>query len=142
MTEIKLIRVHWSFWIIGVVTLIWNTMGCINFIMQMIPEMISAYPESEQAIIDGRPLWATAAFAVAVFAGTIGCIQLLRKKSTAYHLFIISLIGVIVTMIHTFSSDIEFESVEVIIFTFMPIVIAAFLIWYVKFTGRKGWINH
>lgn len=117
-------------------------MGSINFIVQMMPDMITAYPEAEQAIIMGRPLWATAAFGIAVFTGAIGCILLLMRKSSAHYLFIASLIGVIVTMIHTFSSSFKFETAETLGLVFMPIVIAALLIWYANYARRKGWINH
>ena len=37
--------VHWSFWAIGAVALIWNVMGTINFFMQMDPDMLAAYRE-------------------------------------------------------------------------------------------------
>jgi len=47
-------------------------MGCINFFMQMNPDMISSYRETEQAIIQGRPAWATVAFFIAVFGGALG----------------------------------------------------------------------
>lgn len=117
-------------------------MGGINFIVQMMPDMITAYPEAEQAIIMARPLWATAAFGIAVFSGAIGCILLLMRKSSAYYLFVASLIGVIVTMIHTFNSGFKFETAETLGLVFMPIVIAAFLIWYAKYAGRKGWISN
>lgn len=141
MAETKSAGIHWSFWAISVVTLIWNAMGAANFVVQMLPDMITAYPESEQAIIMGRPLWATVAFGIAVFAGAVGCIALLMRKSSAYFLFIASLIGVIITMVHTFSSGFKFETAETLGLVFMPIIIAVFLIWYAKFAERKGWIN-
>ena len=62
-------NVHWSFWAIGTVALIWNVMGAINFIAQMNPDMLAAFRESERAIIENRPAWATGIFAVAVFGG-------------------------------------------------------------------------
>jgi hypothetical protein len=65
--------VRWPFWTISVVALIWNVMGAINFFVQLNPEVRAAYRESEQAIIEGRPGWATAAFALAVLGGTVGC---------------------------------------------------------------------
>ncbi len=61
--------VHWSFWLIGAVALIWNVVGVINFFMQMNPDVLAAYRESERAIVEGRPAWATGAFAIAVFGG-------------------------------------------------------------------------
>ena len=54
---------HWSFWVMATFMLIWNVMGCINFMVQMNPEMVASYREVEQAIISDRPAWATIAFA-------------------------------------------------------------------------------
>ena len=60
-------KVHWSFWVVSIFMLTWNVLGCINIFVQMNPEMVSSYRETEQAIIQGRPLWATVGFAIAVF---------------------------------------------------------------------------
>ena len=61
--------VHWSFRTIGAVALIWNVLGVINFFMQVNAGTLAAMPESQRAIIEGRPAWATGAFAIAVFGG-------------------------------------------------------------------------
>ena len=133
--------VHWSFWVIGAVALIWNVMGVVNFFVQMNPDMVAAYRESERAIIEGRPLWATSGFAVAVFGGALGCVLLLFRKSVAFYLFLASLLGVIVTMIHTLGVGADFGVGEMLGIILMPFVVAAFLIWYSKHTDRKGWIS-
>ena len=134
-------RVHWSFWLIGVVTFVWNVGGVINFLVQMNPEMLDAFRESERAIIEGRPAWATAAFAIAVFGGALGCLLLLFKKSVATYAFIASLLGVIVTMIHTLGVDIEFGLGEILGIILMPLVLAVFLIWYSTYAEGNGWTN-
>jgi hypothetical protein len=133
--------VHWSFWVIGAVMLIWNVMGCINFFMQMNPDMLAAYRESERAIIEGRPLWATGAFAIAVFGGALGCLLLLLRKSSAVYLFMVSLLGVIVTMIHSLGVGIDFGLGEMLGIILMPLVVAAFLIWYAKLAESKAWVS-
>ena len=136
--------VRWSFWTIGAVALIWNVMGVINFFGQMNAGMLAAMPESERAIIEGRPAWATGAFAIAVFGGALGCLLLLLRKSAAYYLFIASLLGVIVQLIHTLgiaSSTIDFSPFDILMIILMPLVVAAFLIWYSKQAERKGWIS-
>ena len=135
------VAVHWSFWFIGAVMLLWNIMGCINFIVQMDPDALAAYRESERTIIEGRPVWATGAFAIAVFGGAIGCVLLLLKKSAAYYLFIASQIGVIVTMIHTLGVGVDFSIGEILGVILMPLVVATFLIWYSKRAESKGWIS-
>ena len=116
-------------------------MGCVNYFIQMNPEMVSSYRETEQAIISARPSWATVAFAVAVFGGALGCILLMLKKSISFYLFIASLLGVVVTMIHTLGAGIDFGIGEISGIIIMPLVVATFLIWYSKYAENKGWIN-
>ncbi len=133
--------VHWSFWIIGAVTLLWNVMGVINFFVQMNPDPLASYPESHRAIIEGRPAWATGGFAIAVFGGALGCLLLLLRKLAAFYVFIASLLGVIVTMIHTLGAGIDFGLGEILGIILMPLVVAAFLIWYSKQAESKDWIS-
>jgi len=136
--------VHWSFWIIGVVALIWNAMGAMNFVMQLNPDAVAEFPESHRAIIEGRPTWATVAFAIAVIGGAVGCLLLLLRKSAAYFLFVASLLGVIVTMIHTLGvvgSTIDLSAFEILLMILLPLVVAAFLIWYSKHAENNGWIS-
>ncbi len=133
--------IHWSFWTIGAVALMWNVMGVINFYVQMNPDVLTAYRESERAIVEGRPAWATGGFAIAVFGGALGCLLLLLRKSAAYYLFIASLLGVIVTMTHTLGVGIDFGLGEILGIILMPLVVAAFLIWYSKWAESKGWIS-
>lgn len=133
--------IHWSFWVISTLMLIWNVMGCVNYFIQMNPEMVSSYRETEQAIISSRPSWATVGFPVAVFGGVLGCILLMLKKSISFYLFIASLLGVVVTMIHTLGAGIDFGIGEISGIIIMPLVVSAFLIWYSKYAEKKGWIN-
>lgn len=133
--------VHWSFWVIGVITLIWNGLGVINFFVQMNPDVLAAYRESERAIVEGRPAWATGGFAIAVFGGTLGCLLLLVRKSAAYYLFIASFVGVMVTMTHALGTGVGFGFGEILGIILMPLAVAAFLIWYSKQAVSKGWIS-
>ena len=136
--------VHWSFWTIGVVALIWNAMGVMNYFGQMNADALAAMPEAKRAIVEARPAWATAAFAVAVFGGALGGILLLIRKSAAYYLFIVSLLGMIVQAIPYFGmagSEIDFGPLEISMFVLMPLAVAAFLIWYAKRAESRGWIS-
>ncbi len=135
--------VHWSFWTIAAVGLIWNVMGVTNFFVQMNADMVTAMPETHRAIIEARPTWATGAFAKAVFGGALGCILLLLRKWAAHYLFIASLLGVIVTMtphLDMIGSTIN-DPFEIVMMILMPLVVAAFLIWYSRWAQGKGWIN-
>ncbi len=134
-------RAHWSFWLISAIALVWNLAGIVNFFAQMDPEILARYRDSERAIVASRPAWATVAFAIAVFGGALGCLLLLARKSAATYLFVASFIGVIVTMIHTLGTDIEFGAAEIGGIILSPIVVAGFLIWYSRHAEATGWIG-
>lgn len=131
--------IHWSFWVIGIVTLLFNTVGVANFVTQMYADTLAAMPDVYRAIVETRPTWATGAFAVAVFGGVLGCVLLLLKKSAARHVFIVSLLGAVVAQVPSFG--IADYPAEAIIGGLSQVVVTAFLIWYSKQAENKGWIG-
>ncbi len=139
MNDETVAGVHWSFWAIGAVMLIYNVAGVINFFAQMNVDTVAAMPESYRALIEGRPVWATGAFAVAVFGGVFGCLLLLFRKSAAYYLFIAALLGAIVTMIHTLG--LAGSDIGPMIGNLVQLLVTAFLIWYSKQAESKSWIS-
>lgn len=133
-----------TFWIISVMALIWNIMGVAAYLGQayMTDDVLKALPDDEQLYYNNVPAWVTAAFAIAVFAGFLGCVALLLRKSWSKTLFIISLIAVLAQFIHNFfiQNYMEVTANKAI----MPVVvigIAIFLIWYSKKSDSKGWIS-
>ena len=126
---------HFSFWVIAVAGLTWNLMGCLNYITQTDPENVARMPEIYQVIIAGRPTWATAAFAIAVFGGAVGCILLLLRNRMNLPVFTLSFIGVIGTAWFTVSIVGWGPS------TVLSILVAAALLWYASIVRRFSWIR-
>ena len=133
-------QVHWSFWVICIVTLLFNAMGDINYFVQVNADSLDSFPEQYRPIIEGRPAWATGAFAIAVFGGSLGCVLLLLKKPAAFYVFIASLLGVIVTMVHIYGV-VGFSSLEVWMGVLMQLVVTVFLVWYSKLVMHKLWFS-
>ena len=135
-------RVHWSFWIIGAVALLWNVAGAANYLVQMMnADALDGYREAERAIIEGRPAWATGAFAIAVFGGAIGCLLLLFRKSAALYFFVASLLGVMVTLIHALGVVGWTLDLGTLMPELMSLVVAAFLVWYSKHAEGRSWLT-
>jgi len=134
-----------SFWIIGIIALIWNLMGVFAYITQvnMTPEIIAALPEAEQALYENVPAWVMGVFAIAVFGGSLGCILLLLRKKIATPVFIISLIGIIAQMVYNFgmSKAAEVYGPVGMVMPAMVVLIAIFLVWYSKQATAKGWLS-
>ncbi|MDH5412635.1 MAG: hypothetical protein OEW87_00730, partial [Flavobacteriaceae bacterium] len=90
MTKKLTVKPPMWFWIIGVIALIYNGMGINAYLQQAYnTESFQAMYSAEQLeLIAMTPAWATAAFAIAVFAGFLGCIGLLLRKKWAKSLFL------------------------------------------------------
>jgi len=134
-----------SFYWIAAVALIWNLLGVGAYLSQvtMSPEALNALPEAERALYENVPAWATAAFAIAVFGGAVGCLLLLLKKALATPVLIASLLGVVVQMYHAFfvANSIEVYGPGGMIMPTMVIVIAVFLVWYSMSAKKRGRIS-
>ncbi|MGI9261604.1 MAG: hypothetical protein ACR2QR_06200 [Woeseiaceae bacterium] len=141
MTDEIAVKVHWSFWFIGVITLIWNLLGALNFVVQMNPDSVTVYRETEQAIIEGRPAWATIGFGLAVFGGALGSLMLLLRKSISYYFFLASLLGTAIAQVHSLSLGIDFGAGEILGIIVMPLVLAGFLVWFSKRSQRMRWVS-
>lgn len=144
MTDQTVPRVHWSFWIICGLALFWNAAGAMNFMMQMNPETLAQMPESHREIAQMRPLWASAAFAVSVFGGVLGCVLLLFRRSLAYPVFILSLLGTFNAMAHALifagAAD-RFGLFEIALAIVMPVLLSVFLVWYSKMAIGRHWLR-
>ena len=139
-------KTHWSVWVVGAISLIWHLMGCANYMwqMNMSPEAVTAMTDAQRAIIENRAVWATGAFAIAVFGGAMGSILLLLRKRLSLVLFVIALLGVIVSMIPVFgivNSGIEFSVFEKVMYLGLTPLFGAFLVWYTRSAMRHGWIG-
>ncbi|WP_299010305.1 hypothetical protein [uncultured Tenacibaculum sp.] len=133
------------FWIIGVVALVWNALGVMQYLglAYMTDEVRAALPEAERALYENIPTWVTAAFAIAVFGGLIGSAFLLMRKKLARPMFLISLIAIIVQMPYNLfmSKAAEVYEPGSIIMPIMVILIGVFLLMYSKKTIAKGWLS-
>lgn len=128
------------FWIVSVVALLWNGLGVMAYLTRAFAteEMIAALPEEQQAeFLIEYPAWYTAAFAIAVFAGALGCLALLLRKKMAYMLLLLSALGAIVQHVYLFM-NVEMPSM---VMPLMVIVVCLFLIWFSKNAISKGWIS-
>lgn len=133
------------FWIISGIALLWNLGGVAGFFSQinMTPEGMEQLTDAQRAVMIGLPGWMTVVFGIAVFAGVLGCILLLLRKSQAVWLFIISLIAVLAQQSYWWIlSDIgkSLGGFDLAMTIMIPII-AVFLIWFARKKTAKGWLT-
>ena len=130
------------FWFASGAGLIWNVMGVIAFFVQMTMDL-SQLPEPERLFHESTPLWATVAFAVAVFGGVLGCLALLLRKSWAVPMLIVCLAGIVVQISHSLfvSNGIEVFGPEGVFLPLLTFGIAVLLIWFAYFSRTRDWLR-
>lgn len=132
------------YWIVSVLALLWNLLGLMAFVMQLLitEEMLSQMPEAERQMLENLPGWIYIPFAVAVIGGTLGCVGLLLRQRWASPVLILSLIGVIIQNGYswTMTDALSVYGPQAMILPIMVIGIGVFLIWLVNFAVQKRWI--
>ena len=133
------------FWVISSIALVWNLMGVFNYLDQafMTDKVLETLPKEQQILYQDVPAWVTAAFAIAVFSGTLGSLLLLLKKKTASTFFIISFLGIMGQKSYGLLIDQNSDSFGPMGIA-MPIIIIAFggyLIWYSRKANEHRWLS-
>lgn len=125
--------------------LVWNLMGVFNYLTQafMTNEVLASLPEDQQLLYEDVPAWVTAAFATAVFSGTLGAILLLLKKKVASTFFILSFVGIIIQMTYglMISENTNSYGPLGLLMPLMIIAIGGYLIWYSKKATEHRWLS-
>jgi len=133
------------FMVVSAVFLVWNLLGVMAYIAQvtMSPESLAALPDEQRQIIENTPAWATAAFAVAVNFGALGCLLLLLKRNLAGLFLQLSLAGVVVQMIHSFFMTKAFEVFGPggLVMPVMVLVIAIYLVTLAAKAKAHRWTS-
>ena len=133
------------FYIISSMALVWNLMGVFNFLGQalMSDEVLASLPKDQQLIYQDVPVWVTAAFAIAVFSGTLGAVFLLLKKKIASTFFILSFIGIVTQMSYGLLLDEKTDNYGPLglLMPLMIITVGTYLIWYSKKANKNRWLS-
>jgi len=133
------------FWVVSVLALLWNLLGVMAYLaqMNMTDEVLEALPEAERALYENQPMWATMAFAIAVWGGALGSLALLLRKRWARAVLFISLIGIIVQMTHSFffSNNFEVYGPDKMIMPIMVIVVGVLLVLFARMAINRNWFS-
>lgn len=143
MSDSNKIKAPKWFMIVAAVLLVWNIFGVVAYIMHvtMSPEALAALPEAQRQIYENTPDWATAAFAIAVNGGVLGCLLLLLKRSLAGLFLQLSLAAVLVQMFHAFfmSNSFAVFGPGGLVMPVMVIVIAIYLVMLAAKAKAHRW---
>ena len=133
------------FWVLAVLGLLWEAFGVATYLMHVgvIASDNSGMSEAEVTLMNAIPAWATAAYAVAVFAGLAGALGLLLRKRWSQTLLLLSLIAILVqfTWWVLLSGAMEVIGPSVLGMPAVIIAVAILLVWLANAGAKRGWLT-
>jgi len=133
------------FFVIAVLAVVWNALGVMAYLSMtfMSTEEFMKLPETQRNLELAMPMWAKAAFAIAVFAGFIGSLLLVLKKSIAFFALVLSFIAVCVQQYNFIylMDGFNFIDSSAKIMTIMIIVVGVLLIGLAHYANSKNWLK-
>lgn len=138
-------KVERWYYIILTLGILWNLLGVGAFAMQMMmtPETLASLPPAERELYTNIPAWATIAFGVAVFGGTLGCIGLLLRKRWGLIVLWLSLLGVLTQMTHALllSDALKVSGPSAAVLPTLITVVAVALIILGRNANTRHWLD-
>lgn len=143
MSEGMTARAPWHLWVVGVLALLWNGFGGYDYLMTNFQgEAYMASMGMTQAQMDyyaAMPAWMTAAWALGVWGGVAGATLLLLRMKLAVWAFAVSLLGMLISWIYTFTSNgMEVAGAAGLIMSAVITVVCLFLVSYARMMATKG----
>lgn len=124
----------------AIVALLWNLIGVLSYLVHV---QIVAPPGAAAAEDPfNTPVWVTAAYAIAVFAGALGSLGLVMRKRWAKPLLLASLAALVVQNLWVLllSGAPQALGMLGVIMPLMAVVVGALLVWMANTADRKGWL--
>ena len=129
-------------WIVGIVSLLWNLMGVVDYLgTQLAWEPYMGQFTAEQlAYFYGFPAWAVAAWAFGVWGALAGSLGLLLRRRWAVWAFGVSIAGMVANSFYTLglSEGTKIMGTGGLIFTVVIWVVAILLFLYARAMEKRG----
>ena len=129
----------WHLWLVGVVTLLFNSMGIISYTttkLGMLAEM--GLTPSQIAFMDSYPAWVSGFWALGVWGAFAGSVLLLLRSRLAVPAMWAALLGLLVTTIYHYAlievpADMQAPALDVTIW-----VVTLSLLFYARAMAKAG----
>jgi len=135
-------------WIVGVVSLIWNSFGGYDYLMTrmrntdyLASAMPGVDPNATLAWIDSFPIYAQIGWGLGVWGGVIGSILLLIRSRWAVHALGLSLLGAVASLGYQIVGAPPLAGADKGISAIMPFIIIAValaLFLYARAMNQRG----
>ncbi len=141
MTDMT-VKTPWHLWVVGVLALAWNGYAGFDFIMTLTKgaDYLKDYFTPEQvAYYTSMPTWTIAPYAAGVWAGVLAAILLLLRSRWAFHVFVLSALGVATSIAYAYSNGwAELGGTRGMVLWGVIAAVAVLLAWYAWTMSKRG----
>lgn len=133
------------FWIVSVVLVLWELMGCFACVQQIKLGAAAMGPVDDWSLkyYAALPVWYNGVYAIATFGGLLGGLALLLRNRWAGPIFWVSFVGIIVMFGYAFAATdlIAHKGLaQVLPFPLFIAAVGGLSIWFAGFCTKKGWV--
>jgi hypothetical protein len=129
-------------WIVAILAVLWNAVGAFDYLATQLrlESYMGQFTQEQLDYFYGFPTWAVAAWAIAVWFALFGSLALLLRRRIAYVLFLVSLVAMLVSTVHSFalSDGARTMGTGGMIFSGVIVAIGLLLLWYSKRMAERG----
>jgi hypothetical protein len=139
-------KTPWHLWVVGVVSLLWNSVGAIDFVMTQTKNQayMKGFTPAQLEFYYGFPLWVVTTWGVAVWGGVLGSLFLLFRRRIAVPIFVSSLVCIILTDIRNLALANGFQvmgGAGALVFTAIIFVVGVLLWVYARAMCKRGMLQ-
>ena len=139
------VKTPWHLWVVGLLGLLWNGFGAYDYIMSHgagADDYMSGMgmTEAQLAYMEAMPAWTSAPWALGVWGALLGTVLLLLRLKWAFHAFVASLIGLLISLVYSFGMSDGLAVMGTMGMVMNGIVLAGclFFVWYSRMMMKKG----
>lgn len=129
-------------WIIGVITLLWNLVGAVDYVMTQTHNAayMAKFTQAQLDYYYGLPAWYVFFWALAIWSSVLGSVLLLMRKRLAAPVFLVSFVSMAISTVYTwgFTNGLEMMGAGGMVFAAVIFIVALGLVWYSRAMKARG----
>lgn len=130
------------YWIAAIGSVLFMAVGCLGYLMDVTADP-ATLPVDQRNLVEARPIWQVAAYAIAVWVGLLGALLLMFRRRAAEPLLIVSLVAAFFTflpyaIVPAISENITPNDIAMAV----AILLVTGSIWsFARHSHQRGWLH-
>ncbi len=137
-------KTPWHLWVVGIVGVLWNAFGCIDYTMTKIQGdawlRSMGMTDAQITSFNTMPAWMTAVWAIGVWGAVVGSILLLLRRRLAFPVFTVSLIAYVLSLVYAYALSDQAATMPEGTWIMQVVILIGclFFVWYSRMMAQRG----